>query len=302
MSSAPTIPATTDAATAAAAPNVGAGSIADLFSALERVTDQKNAVSTTEEARFAPAGPATPRASRSPAPQDNASEGDDDSLATRVNSSGFVDAVIPRRRGNEKKVVLTRKLLESYHHESLDAVTERLGLSKTTIKAACRRLGLPKWPYQHTGPRKRKMGVPIQHAGESAHERTLKDTFHELMGKRQRVGEVQMAPSAMLTSPLTSLPGTTMVDIQAHMQSLSALSAMAATLNASGQHFALNAPSAFPAPPLPGPQQLLLGGAFGGNGNYGGNINYGGNYGGAYMPEAVGGFQPWGGPPRFSMH
>jgi hypothetical protein len=69
----------------------------------------------------------------------------------------IVDAVIPRRRGNEKKVVLTRALLESHLHESLDVVSEKLGLSKTTIKAACRRLGLKKWPYQHSGPRKRRL-------------------------------------------------------------------------------------------------------------------------------------------------
>jgi len=79
------------------------------------------------------------------------------------------------------------------------------------------------------------------------------------------------------------------------MQSLSALSIMVASLNASDQHLppsaplqgAFNAP-AFNAPfPAPAPVQapsVLLGGNFGGN--YGGNT---------YMRE---GFQPWGAPPN----
>ncbi|KAJ1489595.1 hypothetical protein T484DRAFT_1779590 [Baffinella frigidus] len=154
----------------AAAPKIGAGSIAALLSAVERVTCQKGEparaaeggdggdaflqkvpLPRTEEVHFASSGPGTPGASSSEAQQDKAggsasaaSDDDGDNPATKLNASGFVDNVIPRRRGNEKKVVLTRALLESYHHESLDTVTERLGLSKTTIKAACRKLGLPK--------------------------------------------------------------------------------------------------------------------------------------------------------------
>jgi len=269
---------------------VGADGIAALFSAVERVACQKNVPAHIELA-----GPVTPGPSRFQAHQDNAGENDHTSLATRVSSNGFVDEVIPRRRGNEKKVVLTRELLESYHHESLNAVTEHLGLSKTTIKAACRRLGLPKWPYHHTGPRKRQLGVPKpeQHAAESAHERSPKNTFHELMDKRQRIGAVQMPP--LVTPGL--LPGTTLMDLQAmHLQSLSAISAMATTLNATGQHHAFNAPS----PAFQGPSFLggaLLGGNFGGVSNIGGN--YVGNYGGSYMNETFGGFKPWGG---FTQH
>jgi hypothetical protein len=247
--------AQSDAAPGAAGSKVGAGGIAALCNAVERVACQTNvsaraaeggawkeSVPRTGEIRFEPSGP-----SRSPlrasAQQDNTggSAGDDDSLATRVNASGFVDAVIPRRRGNEKKVVLTRALLESYHHESLDSVTEHLGLSKTTIKAACRKLGLARWPFQHTGQRKRRMGVPKQElqTAESAHERALKDTFHQLMDKRQRFGEGHMAPHVTLGIPFTSPPLPTMAGLQA-MQSLSALSAMATFNNASGHNFGHN--------------------------------------------------------------
>ena len=38
--------------------------------------------------------------------------------------------------------LLTRELLANYFHESLDTVAEKMMVSKTTIKAACRRLGL----------------------------------------------------------------------------------------------------------------------------------------------------------------
>ncbi|KAJ1485876.1 hypothetical protein T484DRAFT_1791826 [Baffinella frigidus] len=365
MSSAPAPIPASDVASNVTTDGIAVGGIAALFSAVERVACQKTApacaaeggaggdvfnrkgsVPRTDEVHFqhTAASRSPPGASRAQAQQDNAGAsraqeqqdnegggtGDDDD-ATKLNASGFVDAVIPRRRGNEKKVVLTRALLESYHHESLDAVTERLGLSKTTIKAACRRLGLPKWPYQHTGPRKRRMGVPKQeqYSGDQSANDALKGTFHELMDKHQRVGEAQMAPNITLGLPLTSLPGSlsgpTMVDLQAiHMQSLSALSAMAATLNstgqnfASGQNFALNGAfqgsafqgSAFQGQALQGQAlqgqviqgqalqgqalpvapPLLLGGNFGGAGG-----NYAGNYGGNYMPDVLGGFQQWGG-------
>ncbi|KAJ1483739.1 hypothetical protein T484DRAFT_1799183 [Baffinella frigidus] len=255
MASAPTpIPATPDAAADAAAQsgtarhsaqsdatpdasasNFGAGGIAVLFSAVEKDTA-------------------------------------DEVILRPVSSGGFVDEVIPRRRGDEPRVVLTRELLASYHHESLDAVAEILGLSKTTIKAACRKLGLPKWPYQHTGPRKRRMRVTKheEQPAESAHERTLKDTFHTIMGKRQRVEEVQIAPTVAPALPLTFLPGTTLADLQAmQTQSISWLSAMVATLNASATHLPLNA--SFQGPPLSvQPPPIFLGGNFGGN--------FGGNY------------------------
>jgi hypothetical protein len=310
--------AQSDATPDAAASQVGAGGIAALFSAVERIACQNKAppsaaesgdrgvaflgkglLSKTED-HFGPTGPVTPnKASLSQVQQDNSQESVTHvalaSLATGVNSSGFVDAVIPRRRGGEKQVVLTRDMLESYYHESLDTVTERLGLSKTTIKAACRRLGLEKWPYKHSGPRKRRMGVvkPDQHAAESANERALKDTFNEIMGKRQRVGDAQLSPTATLGLPITALPGTTLADLQAmQMQSLSALSIMVASLNASDQHLPPNASfqePAFNAPFLAlapvQPPSVLLGGNFGGN--YGGNT---------YMREGFGGFQPWGAP------
>ncbi|KAJ1477638.1 hypothetical protein T484DRAFT_1962883 [Baffinella frigidus] len=305
MSSPPApVLARTDSALDTAAPKVGAGGIASLLSAVERVACPKNApeggdggdaslrkgpVPRTEEVHFAPSGP-------------GGSASDDDvdcDDATKLNASGFVDTVIPRRRGNEKKVVLTRALLESYHHESLDTVTERLGLSKTTVKAACRKLGLPKWPYQHTGPRKRRMGVPQEEQpGESAHEPARKDTSHELMGKRQRFGEVQTAPNVPMGLPLSSLPGSlpapAMVDFQAmHMQSLSALSAMAATLNASGQNlrFTGTLQGSESVPGFSGQAPVHAPLMFGGN--------LGGNYGGNYMPDVVGGFQQWGG---FTQH
>ncbi|KAJ1492376.1 hypothetical protein T484DRAFT_3640603 [Baffinella frigidus] len=258
MSSAPTpIPATTDAAAdAAAQPGT------------PRNSAQSDATPDASASNFGTA------ALFSAVEQDNAAE----VIPRPVASIDFVDEVIPRRRGNEPRVVLTRELLASYKHESLDAVTEHLGLSKTTIKAACRRLGLSKWPYQHTGPRKRRMGVtkPEEQPAESAHERTLKDTFHAFMGKRQRVEKAHNYPTVTPALPLTSLPGTTLADLQAmHMQSLSALSTMVA-LNASFQ----GSPSVQPPP-------VMLGG------------NFGGNYGGAL--DFFGGFQPWGGRGGFTL-
>ena len=48
---------------------------------------------------------------------------------------------------------------------------------------ACRRLGLAKWPYQHTGPRKRRRvsGAESDDDHKSLLERVLKDVFHEFL-------------------------------------------------------------------------------------------------------------------------
>ncbi|KAJ1489021.1 hypothetical protein T484DRAFT_1886360 [Baffinella frigidus] len=225
--------------------------------------------------------PLTPEAPRSQAQQDNAG------------GSGVVEAVTPRRGRNAPKVELTRELLESHYHEPLDTVAERLGLSKTTIKAACRSLGLAKWPYQHTGSRKRRMGVPkSEQDADSEHARTLKATFHELMSntdnppsaeqvslKRQRVGEAQMAPTTALGAPLSLLPATLPYLQPMHLQSDPALSAMG---SASDQQLALHAAvqgQAFSgqAPPPWTPAPLLQGG------------NLAGTYSGNFMPEGAGG-------------
>jgi len=254
---------------------VGAGGIAALFSAVERVDRQKDAqvraseaggevdtcqhagsASMMQKVHIEPHGPIMPEGVRFQAQGkdgESTDEGEEGDAATRVNARGFVDEVIPRRRGKEVKVVLTRELLESYYHESLDSVTERLGLSKTTIKAACRRLGLPKWPYQHTGPRKRRMAVAKPEQAESEQERTLKATFHELMAntnslaafngfnredlaaKRQRMGDMPLHPNVAMGQP-APLPPNDLQSMQMQapdphaqamqMQSLSALSAM----------------------------------------------------------------------------
>ena len=209
----------------------------------------------------------TPEASRSQAQQDNAGV---DALATEVKPSGIVDSVTPRRRGNEPKLMLTRELLESHYHEPLDTVTERLGLSKTTIKAACRRLGLEKWPYTHKGARKprQRPGVPRPDQAGESDARSLKATFHELMAntgalpyaenafpKRQRVGEEHMAPTVTLGVPFPppqhqSATGVLPYLLPMQMQSVSALSAMVTALNSANQQLALyQQPPGAPLPP-----------------------------------------------------
>jgi hypothetical protein len=69
------------------------------------------------------------------------------------NSSDFEDAVTARR--GSKRIELTLELLAQHFHEPLDVVTDKLGVSKTTLKAMCRRLGLAKWPYRRPASRKR---------------------------------------------------------------------------------------------------------------------------------------------------
>jgi len=57
--------------------------------------------------------------------------------------------------GQGGAVKLTYEMLSLCFHENLDSVASKLGVSKTAIKSACRRLGIQKWPYAHKGPRRR---------------------------------------------------------------------------------------------------------------------------------------------------
>mmetsp|Transcript_12380 Transcript_12380/g.28519 ORF Transcript_12380/g.28519 Transcript_12380/m.28519 type:complete len:347 (-) Transcript_12380:60-1100(-) len=69
-------------------------------------------------------------------------------------------AINPRKKirggGGNGPVIISYELLSKHFHESLDAATAKIGISKTTMKAACRRLGIVKWPYAHKGPRRRR--------------------------------------------------------------------------------------------------------------------------------------------------
>eukprot|EP00960_Hanusia_phi_P073027 767928-Hanusia_phi.AAC.2 len=75
---------------------------------------------------------------------------------SQVNSDR-VALVCPRRKKNssearkeaEDPVVLTRELLESLFNLPLSSASERLGICPTAIKKACRKLGIPKWPFKN---------------------------------------------------------------------------------------------------------------------------------------------------------
>ena len=83
---------------------VGAGGISALFSAVERVGRQEDAQVRAPEA--GDEGSASQQAGASSRMPDAHFEPHwpEDGDATKLNASGFVDSVIPRRRGNEKKV------------------------------------------------------------------------------------------------------------------------------------------------------------------------------------------------------
>jgi hypothetical protein len=73
--------------------------------------------------------------------------------ASGSDNGDFEDTVTARR--GSKRIELTLALLAQHFHEPLDVVTDKLGVSKTTLKAVCRRLGLAKWPYRRPASRKR---------------------------------------------------------------------------------------------------------------------------------------------------
>jgi len=104
----------------------------------------------------------------------SSSSGEDSKSRTqRGSDSGsgnddVVSVMTRRRKGVECKVLITYEILAQHFHESLDAVAEKLMISKTSIKAACRRLGVAKWPYQHRGPRKSRSKNSNETEGSSA--------------------------------------------------------------------------------------------------------------------------------------
>ena len=52
----------------------------------------------------------------------------------------------------DEPVILTRELLESYFNCSLASVSKELGICPTSIKKACRKLGIAKWPFKSPNP------------------------------------------------------------------------------------------------------------------------------------------------------
>eukprot|EP00960_Hanusia_phi_P021160 625094-Hanusia_phi.AAC.1 len=53
----------------------------------------------------------------------------------------------PRRSDRRQTVQLTRLLLSELFHLRQQEAAQHLGISLTSLKTACRRLGLDRWPY-----------------------------------------------------------------------------------------------------------------------------------------------------------
>jgi hypothetical protein len=51
---------------------------------------------------------------------------------------------------SERRIVVTRAILESLFHLPLNEAAKHVGLSNTTFKKACRRFGVMKWPYRRS--------------------------------------------------------------------------------------------------------------------------------------------------------
>ncbi|EKX42459.1 hypothetical protein GUITHDRAFT_111432 [Guillardia theta CCMP2712] len=72
-------------------------------------------------------------------------------------ASASMAMVCPRKRKDcterwDEPVLLTRELLESYFDWPLAAVSKDLGICQTSIKKACRKLGIAKWPFKSPNP------------------------------------------------------------------------------------------------------------------------------------------------------
>ena len=52
-----------------------------------------------------------------------------------------------KARQDAKPVAITLDTLQHFSHRPLPAAAEALGVSHTALKAACRKLGIKRWPY-----------------------------------------------------------------------------------------------------------------------------------------------------------
>lgn len=63
----------------------------------------------------------------------------------KVTKAGENDSAVNNRAN---AVALSLEFLQPYFRKPLTQVSEELGLSATAIKKACRKFGVPKWPYR----------------------------------------------------------------------------------------------------------------------------------------------------------
>ncbi|EKX49845.1 hypothetical protein GUITHDRAFT_104241 [Guillardia theta CCMP2712] len=81
-----------------------------------------------------------------------------DPQASRASPSEKSVTVHSRRltSSSVQPVQITAELLAEHFHESLEVAASKIGIGKSTMKIVCRRLGIEKWPYVHTGSRRRR--------------------------------------------------------------------------------------------------------------------------------------------------
>ncbi|EKX35085.1 hypothetical protein GUITHDRAFT_118741 [Guillardia theta CCMP2712] len=74
---------------------------------------------------------------------------------------GSCVTILPRRRKGsplphadpvKRPVFLTSKDILALFHMQQKSAADKLGISLTALKMACKKLGLPRWPYMRTSP------------------------------------------------------------------------------------------------------------------------------------------------------
>eukprot|EP00960_Hanusia_phi_P061407 764836-Hanusia_phi.AAC.4 len=94
-------------------------------------------------------------------------------VSSRVNESVPIVQVIPRKkRGGDDKlndeVTLTMEFVSTFFHMRQSEVAKHLGISLTALKSACRRIGLPRWPYSRKRCAQGKKGKAQRETSDDA--------------------------------------------------------------------------------------------------------------------------------------
>jgi hypothetical protein len=110
-----------------------------------------------------------------------------------VDEHATIQVILPRRKAGQtavdrdtvEPVILNRALLQSLFHLPLATASSRLGLSATSIKKVCRKIGIIKWPYKSCRKRSPTGDKTSSSSSTSSHSEEEEEEEEEEEGQEE---------------------------------------------------------------------------------------------------------------------